>query len=66
MAGGGVAPGSAQALLATGVDALHASCGEPAPGADGLDRIGILQDRVTSVDRVRALRREIERLEVPA
>ncbi|GGL61691.1 copper homeostasis protein CutC [Wenxinia marina] len=54
MAGGGVTPASAQALLATGVDALHASCAVAAD--DGAPGIGLPASRLTDAAAIRALR----------
>ena len=54
MAGGGVTPASAPALLAAGVDALHASCGVPA--GDGTTRINIPASLRTDEGAIRALR----------
>ncbi len=56
MAGGGVQAGNAQALLETGVDALHASCSAPAPLRQPAERIGITPCRQTDKDSILALR----------
>ena len=53
MAGGGVTPGSAVALVAAGADALHASCTVPAPCSGVL---GLPDARRTDPAAIRALR----------
>lgn len=53
MAGGGVTPQAAPALLATGVDALHASCS----GATDADAFGFGRTRRTDPDAISALKR---------
>ncbi len=56
MAGGRVTPASVPALLATGVDALHASCGVPDPEEADCIRIGIAPRRIAGEAELRALR----------
>ncbi|WP_342076946.1 copper homeostasis protein CutC [Yoonia sp. SS1-5] len=56
MAGGGVTPAAAPALLATGVDALHGSFSTPDPADTDCGHIGIEMRRVTSAAQVRAMR----------
>ena len=56
MAGGGITPDCVCDLVATGVDALHASCGVPDPVQHQTHPLGIAQRRVTSVSAVAALK----------
>lgn len=58
MAGGGVTPESAPALLSAGVDALHASASAPVIGSEAL---GLPPARRTDADAVRALRAVLSR-----
>lgn len=61
MAGGGVTREAAPALLATGVQALHASCATVLRGDDGFGRT-----RVTDRRSIEALRRAMMGTEVPS
>ena len=66
MAGGGVTAEAAPALLATGVDALHASCGEVDGAQADCARIGIAPARATDAARVAALKAAMARQAAPA
>lgn len=65
MAGGGVTPEAAPLLLASGVDALHASCGRAVPARQqATQRIGIDgTQRETDAAAITALRHAMRRAE---
>ena len=62
MAGGGVTPASVPALLATGVDALHASCAVSSGG----EGFGFGRTRRTDAGRITALKRAMTPQGAPA
>ena len=62
MAGGGVTAEIAEALIATGVDALHASCGVMQPVTGPFGALRIAPERmVTDADSIRALQQAMRR-----
>lgn len=56
MAGAGVTPGNAAALMAKGVNALHASCATVTPSPQPIEHLGIAEQRDTNPDKIAALR----------
>ena len=65
MAGGGVTPGNARALLDAGVDALHASCTVDMPGSGALPSPQLSRRR-TDAAAIAALRAAMHRTSVAA
>lgn len=64
MAGGGVTPEAAPALIGAGVDALHASCGVARPARGGVARIGIPEtQKETDAGAIAALRQAMQAAE---
>lgn len=55
MAGGGVTPENAATLMASGVDALHASCSEAVQSPQNIRHLGIADQRDTHADKIAAL-----------
>lgn len=66
MAGSGVSAQNAQAVLATGVNALHASCGVPDSDHANCDLLNIGAGRVTDKAGIASLRSAMSRKESPA
>jgi copper homeostasis protein len=66
MAGGGLTAATAPLLLASGVDALHASCSTQAPLRQPVGRIGIAPHGETNAEKIAALRAAMTKKEVVA